>query len=871
MIKNKVVLLFLIALMSLSAKSQFVTVNGSIDVEYTDSVSHSLVHVYNYVIPYEEANFIVHTNVSSNDSSNEVLIYANYPNYSESWSIPIKIHEHIGLIQSRFFCKDLFTHQSTEPFNFSIRIQSFSPQPRQYSLKVEGAQSNILQLNRKSTTTITSCVLKYLIHEIPESVEVVEIHLSSLSDQCTLVRFVNYSCPPDYTIRSSIDSDGLELTLLKRAHLRVRRSEFKDGRMMILLIPVPAILCGSKTEFVGDKKSEHYSKNITVIVKPGNTEFWSPILIMTIIFIIPYIMFAILIGFETMIIYFTPQHSPNYATFSHYKSIDIQDSDVKSKTDQPIPKKSSDSGEGEEENKPIGDSEGNDKTDVDFEIKDTVSEGDKDGQSEQSEQNEQNEQKEQKKQSDQTEQNELKEENEGASDIKPDSPKKIEKINFETLKREMLSGNAIKNLKIQYYNKILNDKEANISDVNLKPEKELNQIAAMYILLVFIVGVFFMLPAVQVSFSHQKMLRDTGVQDMCYFNFECDREAGPLRAFNNIWSNISYILLSILFVVITRFKHHTYIKQVKAEGQPTTGIPQRFGLYYAMALALFFEGIMSAIYHLCPSLNNYQFDTTFMYILLSMLSIRLYKMRHPDMRINPAYVFVFLSMAVFFTFVSLSDDGDLDPFSKTALTIILVLMTVYTNISAHTYVLPELGWYWFNEWRENRTSTYETFRIFFWPKHNKSRIYEIIIQLTSLIIVSIILWAPGMLSTIAAAVLYFFALNLLLYVGNYWILKFSKKEYQHRPWVFFLSFGILVISLVFWVIAFYFWSLTAIHWEVSPAAARNFNDGCVFLDYYDYHDLWHVMSAYAIFTIYLSTLIIDDNLSFKPRDQIAVI
>ena len=37
------------------------------------------------------------------------------------------------------------------------------------------------------------------------------------------------------------------------------------------------------------------------------------------------------------------------------------------------------------------------------------------------------------------------------------------------------------------------------------------------------------------------------------------------------------------------------------------GIPQHFGLFYAMGLSLMMEGILSGCYHVCPSYSNYQF------------------------------------------------------------------------------------------------------------------------------------------------------------------------------------------------------------------------------------------------------------------------
>ena len=39
----------------------------------------------------------------------------------------------------------------------------------------------------------------------------------------------------------------------------------------------------------------------------------------------------------------------------------------------------------------------------------------------------------------------------------------------------------------------------------------------------------------------------------------------------------------------------------------THGVPQYFGIYYAMGIALIIEGFMSSFYHICPTNANFQF------------------------------------------------------------------------------------------------------------------------------------------------------------------------------------------------------------------------------------------------------------------------
>ncbi len=49
-----------------------------------------------------------------------------------------------------------------------------------------------------------------------------------------------------------------------------------------------------------------------------------------------------------------------------------------------------------------------------------------------------------------------------------------------------------------------------------------------------------------------------------------------------------------------------------------------------MGLAMIMESLFSASYHVCPTDENFQFDTTFMYTIASLSFIKLYQFRHPD-------------------------------------------------------------------------------------------------------------------------------------------------------------------------------------------------------------------------------------------------
>ena len=70
-------------------------------------------------------------------------------------------------------------------------------------------------------------------------------------------------------------------------------------------------------------------------------------------------------------------------------------------------------------------------------------------------------------------------------------------------------------------------------------------------------------------------------------------------------------------------------KESKNPSEPT-GVPQHFGIFYAMGFALILEGFLSACYHVCPTKQNFQFDTSFMYVIAILCFIKIYQFRHSD-------------------------------------------------------------------------------------------------------------------------------------------------------------------------------------------------------------------------------------------------
>ena len=55
----------------------------------------------------------------------------------------------------------------------------------------------------------------------------------------------------------------------------------------------------------------------------------------------------------------------------------------------------------------------------------------------------------------------------------------------------------------------------------------------------------------------------TGNEDICYYNFDCARPLGVLSSFNNVFSNVGYILLGLLFLFLVWRRDRMHQRLVK--------------------------------------------------------------------------------------------------------------------------------------------------------------------------------------------------------------------------------------------------------------------------------------------------------------------
>lgn len=141
-----------------------------------------------------------------------------------------------------------------------------------------------------------------------------------------------------------------------------------------------------------------------------------------------------------------------------------------------------------------------------------------------------------------------------------------------------------------------------VSRENMYKKKSFN-----YLWHIMNIGLFYGIPVVQLMLSYQKIVVLSGDQDYCYLNMYCANPVKNINDFNHIYSNIGYVMMGILALGVTAFRHKT-IKQKRWHG-----IPSQYGLFYSMGIALIIEGVLSACYHICPNQSNYQFGKKSLY------------------------------------------------------------------------------------------------------------------------------------------------------------------------------------------------------------------------------------------------------------------
>uniref|UniRef100_A0A803YCG6 SID1 transmembrane family member 1 n=1 Tax=Meleagris gallopavo TaxID=9103 RepID=A0A803YCG6_MELGA len=393
-----------------------------------------------------------------------------------------------------------------------------------------------------------------------------------------------------------------------------------------------------------------------------------------------------------------------------------------------------------------------------------------------------------------------------------------------------------------------------LSDLSRKDRRIVSKKYKIYFWNIITIAVFYALPVIQLVITYQTVVNVTGNQDICYYNFLCAHPLGVLSAFNNILSNVGHMLLGFLFllIVLRRDILHRRAMEMKDD----YGIPKHFGLFYAMGIALMMEGVLSACYHVCPNYSNFQFDTSFMYMIAGLCMLKLYQTRHPD--INASAYSAYASFAVV---ICLAVLGVVFGKNDMWFWVIFSLIHVLASLALSTQI------YYMGRFKMDLGIFRRAAMVLYTDciQQCSRPMYMRLSNVSSLSTFSAIFGLVYRPRDFASYILGIFICNLLLYLAFYIIMKIRSSE-KLLP----IPLFCIVATAVVWAAALYFFFQTLSSWEETPAESREKNRSCILLGFFDDHDVWHFLSAAALFFSFLVLLTLDDDLDTVRRDKIPV-
>lgn len=361
------------------------------------------------------------------------------------------------------------------------------------------------------------------------------------------------------------------------------------------------------------------------------------------------------------------------------------------------------------------------------------------------------------------------------------------------------------------------------SHISLKHKGNINR--QMYPKIVFLIGLFYIIPSLQFVFFQSQ---DSNIE--CYFNYKCLGTLGSIKSFNSVISNILYLIYGLIFIITVKI-HHSY----KHINETDLDLIKKPYLYYAIGISLIFEGICSATYHLCPTKLNFQFDTSFMFIGGVLMFITIYSKRNYEP--EPSKIFTFLGFLCLINILPLADVTDkFEPYFWSCIFIIVAFVMI--NISLHIYYSKE--------------SIPKLTQIKF--VLNKKNLPKItVILFLNMFSLGTYIWAIMTQTNFTDWILAVIIVNMILYFCYYLIQKMIHKEkIAFKLWIW------LAVDLIIFILSLIFFVKTSYNIFITPNESRKLNKPCIVADYFDYHDIWHMLSATGLF-IFMNIVYFLDN------------
>uniref|UniRef100_A0A8C5SAH2 SID1 transmembrane family member 2 n=1 Tax=Laticauda laticaudata TaxID=8630 RepID=A0A8C5SAH2_LATLA len=813
------------------AEKRVVQKEAAFEQLYGDAVNEQLLNIYafNHSVSRNRTEGVrVSVNVLSEQKERPVLFVVRQKEAVVSFQVPLILR---GLFQRKYLYHDVSrtlcqppTKSEVETQFFFVDVSTLSATNASYQLRVSRVENFVLGTGEPFTFNATAAQPQYFKYEFPEGVDSATIKVtSSTAFPCSVISVQDILCPV-YDLDNNVAFIGTYQTMTKKAAITVQKKDFPSHSFyVVVVVKTEDEACGGPLHYYPFSKDEpvdqgNRQKTLDVVVTPAvsSEAYVDGILFCLGVFLSFYVLTVLIACWENW-----RRRKRRQRQLQFLSAVDTPCSDggvrasLLGNPPEPL-----DPFQG---HPPLGSqcygSFGQDMCQqrqrhwaafaMDRSLENLV----------------------------------------GRPRL--DSLSSVEEDDYDTLADIESDKNVIRTKKFLC-----------VADLARKDKRVLRKKYQIYFWNIATIAVFYALPVIQLVITYQTVVNVTGNQDICYYNFLCAHPLSNLSAFNNILSNLGYVLLGLLFLLIILQREISYNRALMRNDFQAMecGIPKHFGLFYAMGTALMMEGLLSACYHVCPNYTNFQFDTSFMYMIAGLCMLKLYQKRHPDINASAYSAYACLAVIIFFSVVGVV-------FGKGNMAFWIVFSVIH--ILATLLLSTQL--YYMGRWKLDSGTWRRIFHVLYIDCIRQCSGPMYMDRMVLLVMGNLINWslaAYGLImrpNDFASYLLAIGICNLLLYFAFYIIMKLRSGE-RLLP----VSLLCIVFTSVVWGFALFFFFQGLSTWQKTPAESREHNRECVLLGFFDDHDVWHFLSSIAMFGSFLVLLTLDDDLDCVQRDKIYV-
>ena len=372
-----------------------------------------------------------------------------------------------------------------------------------------------------------------------------------------------------------------------------------------------------------------------------------------------------------------------------------------------------------------------------------------------------------------------------------------------------------------------------------------------------IVGFVFVIVAGQFVFADWHLMIQEGDRDTCYYNDFCYRVSKyDDIPFNLMISNLTYMIHGLILAISVMYMEAKLFSRYRNSND----LPPQyaFSMGYAFAWALFFEGCFSLVYHLCPSKLTFQLDTGFMFVIAGLIIVLLYNgIERKKELVGVANFFLYFLVPLYmFNYL-----GTLSH-SETA----LVNAPAFFTFAAIWWILITCwtGWKVFPDFIPIPSNGLRSHLC----RYLKEETVKCLLFGFGFVLPVILYWVFS--SNIPETFLFTCIAEDILAIIGY--VCCNWKEIKWAKWA--VSKCKVVIQglyILFMIILWFFAALSFLGYattdkSLTPERSRDYNQECIFLNFFDAHDVWHILSSHALlmtvyFVMFMSRLNCHDPIS----------